>query len=223
MLREGVPVGVIILTRTEPRAVHRQADRSRNNFADQAAIAIENVRLFDEVQARTRELAQSLDDLRTAQDRLIQTEKLASLGQLTAGIAHEIKNPLNFVNNFSALSVELVDELGDAAQAGAARRQDARGDRRIDRHAERQSRKGGAARQARQLDRQEHAAAFARGIGRAPTVSISMRWSRKASISPITARGPKSRTSKSSWSGHSIPPLARSMCFRRRSPGCFST
>jgi signal transduction histidine kinase len=49
--------------------------------------------------------------LRTAQDRLVQTEKLASLGQLTAGIAHEIKNPLNFVNNFSAVSVELIDEL----------------------------------------------------------------------------------------------------------------
>ena len=47
----------------------------------------------------------------TAQDRLVQTEKLASLGQLTAGIAHEIKNPLNFVNNFSAVSVELIDEL----------------------------------------------------------------------------------------------------------------
>ena len=46
-----------------------------------------------------------------AQDRLVQTEKLASLGQLTAGIAHEIKNPLNFVNNFSALSADLVDEL----------------------------------------------------------------------------------------------------------------
>jgi phosphoglycerate-specific signal transduction histidine kinase len=44
--------------------------------------------------------------LRTAQDRLVQTEKLASLGRLTAGIAHEIKNPLNFVNNFSAVSVE---------------------------------------------------------------------------------------------------------------------
>jgi signal transduction histidine kinase len=51
--------------------------------------------------------------LRAAQDRLVQTEKLASLGQLTAGIAHEIKNPLNFVNNFSALSVELTDELKD--------------------------------------------------------------------------------------------------------------
>ena len=80
-------------------------------FADQAVIAIQNVELFEEVQARTRELSQSLDDLRSAQDRLVQTEKLASLGQLTAGIAHEIKNPLNFVNNFSALSAELTDEL----------------------------------------------------------------------------------------------------------------
>ena len=87
-------------------------------FADQAAIAIENVRLFESVEARTRELAKSLEDLRTAQDRLVQTEKLASLGQLTAGIAHEIKNPLNFVNNFSAISVELIDELREAL-AGA--------------------------------------------------------------------------------------------------------
>jgi two-component system, NtrC family, sensor kinase len=53
----------------------------------------------------------ALRELQAAQDRLVQTEKLASLGQLTAGIAHEIKNPLNFVNNFSALSVELVNEM----------------------------------------------------------------------------------------------------------------
>ena len=55
----------------------------------------------------------ALADLRAAQDRLVQTEKLASLGQVTAGIAHEIKNPLNFVNNFSALSAELVGEMKD--------------------------------------------------------------------------------------------------------------
>ena len=83
-------------------------------FADQAAIAIENVRLFESVEARTRELAESLEDLRTTQDRLVQTQKLASLGQLTAGIAHEIKNPLNFVNNFSGVSAELIDELREA-------------------------------------------------------------------------------------------------------------
>jgi HAMP domain-containing protein len=63
------------------------------------------------VAERTRALARSLEDLRAAQDRLVQTEKLASLGQLTAGIAHEIKNPLNFVNNFADLSRELLDEL----------------------------------------------------------------------------------------------------------------
>jgi signal transduction histidine kinase len=85
-----------------------------STFADQAAIAIENVRLFESVEARTRELAKSLEDLRTTQDRLVQTQKLASLGQLTAGIAHEIKNPLNFVNNFSGVSAELITELKES-------------------------------------------------------------------------------------------------------------
>ena len=61
-------------------------------------------------------MAKSLEDLRTTQDRLVQTQKLASLGQLTAGIAHEIKNPLNFVNNFSGVSAELIDELQDALE-----------------------------------------------------------------------------------------------------------
>ena len=70
--------------------------------------------LEQKVSLRTVELSKSLEELRTAQGRLVQTEKLASLGQLTAGIAHEIKNPLNFVNNFSSVSVELIDELQDA-------------------------------------------------------------------------------------------------------------
>ena len=112
-------IGLISVTRKEPGTFAENHVQLLRTFADQAVIAIENVRLFDEVQARTRDLSRSLEELRAAQDRLVQTEKLASLGQLTAGIAHEIKNPLNFVNNFSALSTELVDELTDVLKPAA--------------------------------------------------------------------------------------------------------
>jgi signal transduction histidine kinase len=111
LMRNDVVEGVFTLTRAQVAPFTPRQVELVESFADQAVIAIENVRLFEEVQARTRDLAQSLEDLRAAQDRLVQTEKLASLGQLTAGIAHEIKNPLNFVNNFSSLSAELIDEV----------------------------------------------------------------------------------------------------------------
>jgi signal transduction histidine kinase len=113
LLHDEATIGIISVTRVEAGTFAAHHVLLLQTFADQAVIAIGNVRLFNEVQARTRELSASLDDLRTAQDRLVQTEKLASLGQLTAGIAHEIKNPLNFVNNFSALSAELTDELNE--------------------------------------------------------------------------------------------------------------
>src|SRR6202048_88175 len=100
-------IGMLVVRRHAPGAFPQNTVDLIKTFAAQSAVAIENARLFQNVEA-------SLEDLRTAQDRLVQTEKLASLGQLTAGIAHEIKNPLNFVNNFSAVSVELIDELREA-------------------------------------------------------------------------------------------------------------
>src|SRR4051812_3594462 len=113
LICDGQVIGVISLRQSHLIPFTPRQVQAVEVFADQAVIAISNVNLFEQVQHRTRELSQSLDDLRTAQDRLIQTEKLASLGQLTAGIAHEIKNPLNFVNNFSALSAELIEEMKD--------------------------------------------------------------------------------------------------------------
>ncbi|MGE4569390.1 MAG: sensor histidine kinase, partial [Bacteroidales bacterium] len=72
-----------------------------------------NRTLEDKVDERTAELRKKNDELVAAQAQLVQSEKLASLGQLTAGIAHEIKNPLNFVNNFAELTIELTDELSE--------------------------------------------------------------------------------------------------------------
>jgi two-component system NtrC family sensor kinase len=72
----------------------------------------------EEISAQRDNLGKTLDELKITQTQLIQSEKMASLGELTAGIAHEIQNPLNFVNNFSEVSVELLTELKEEAKAG---------------------------------------------------------------------------------------------------------
>jgi two-component system, NtrC family, sensor kinase len=84
----------------------------------QQLLEAQNETLERQVKERTAQLEQSLEDLKLAQNQLVQKEKLASLGELTAGIAHEIQNPLNFVNNFSELSVELIDEIAPQPTMG---------------------------------------------------------------------------------------------------------
>jgi signal transduction histidine kinase len=78
----------------------------------------ENLILEEKVKHRTGQLNKSLEDLKSTQGQLIQSEKMASLGELTAGIAHEIQNPLNFVNNFSEVNSELISEMKEELTKG---------------------------------------------------------------------------------------------------------
>jgi len=125
------------------------------------------------------------------QDRLIQNRKARLLGQLTAGIAHEIKNPLNFVNNFAALSAELTDELNDmlkpAAISEKIRDEVDQLTTLLKDNLEKVVQHG----KARRLHRQEHVAAFAGRLRRAPACGYQFRFSMRVSILPITAHAQK--------------------------------
>ena len=114
LLREDKVVGGLVIRRRAAGGFAPTIPTLLQTFAGQSVLAIENARLFLEARRARTAAETTLADLRRAQDRLVQSEKMASLGQLTAGIAHEIKNPLNFVNNFSDLSVDLLNELHEA-------------------------------------------------------------------------------------------------------------
>ena len=91
----------------------REAEIEKNRL-----IELQKIELEKTVETRTAELKHSLESLKSAQAQLIQSEKMVSLGELTAGIAHEIQNPLNFVNNFSELNAELFDDLEQEVDKG---------------------------------------------------------------------------------------------------------
>jgi GAF domain-containing protein len=115
----GVPIpvgneiiGAISVQSTEQENRFSEDDmRLLNTIAANVGVAINNAEAYSQLNITVERLNSTLKDLKSMQQQLVTQEKLASLGQLTAGIAHEIKNPLNFVNNFAEVSVDLVSEL----------------------------------------------------------------------------------------------------------------
>ena len=116
LLHEQTLLGGLIVVRRELGNFSDETVGLVEAFATQSAHAVRNAKLFERQLRREAELRAAHEQLKAAQVSLIQSEKMASLGQLTAGIAHEIKNPLNFVNNFADLSRELLTELKEAVE-----------------------------------------------------------------------------------------------------------
>lgn len=118
IINHGKMMGVLYLENSvSTYAFTKERLRLLSMLSSQIAISIENAQFYSKLEGkvadRTRELEETLNQLKVMQNQLIQQEKLASLGMLTAGIAHELKNPLNFVINFSEMSKEFIKEILD--------------------------------------------------------------------------------------------------------------
>jgi signal transduction histidine kinase len=122
MMRDGVSLGSIGVSRKEVAPFTAQDIHLLQTFADQAVIAISTVELFQEVQERTKELSQSLVDLRAATDRLVQTEKFAALGRLVAGVAHEINTPVGNSLTVASTFLNKTDRFEGDVASGNVRR-----------------------------------------------------------------------------------------------------
>lgn len=122
MLRDEVAIGAIAVMRLEPQLFPKAQVELLKTFAGQAVIAIENTRLFNELQERSRQLSQSLDDLRAAQGSLVQTEKLAALGRLVAGVAHEINTPVGTSLTVASALIDKTKKFEAGVAKGDVRR-----------------------------------------------------------------------------------------------------
>ncbi len=103
---------------TERKKTQEEEERTKYIAAQKAELELLVAERTAELTHQRNELQEALTELRNTQTQLIHSEKMASLGELTAGIAHEIQNPLNFVNNFSDVNVELIDEMKNELSAG---------------------------------------------------------------------------------------------------------
>jgi len=122
LINKDKAIGVITAQSFRKMAYSEYHLNILRNLAIYTAIAIDNAEAYRRLNATLGELNATVQNLRTTQQQLVTQEKLASLGSLTAGIAHEIKNPLNFVNNFAELVSEMARELGEEISANKDRK-----------------------------------------------------------------------------------------------------